>query len=112
MALYHDEARKYNLHAIYNNCCGYCGATWGQKITDGCKFRTLILTIDHIITQSNEGSNLIKNLQILCNRCNAYKWAYNMPGLKPRQPELDAKKSCRKSEKIKRYYVQTKNVCS
>ena len=98
---YQETAREYNLRGTYNGCCAYCGGTEGQKITDGCKFRTLCLCVDHIVTKANGGSNLITNLQILCNRCNSYKWAYNMPKLEPRQPELSAKKVVENQRKLK-----------
>jgi len=53
------------LYKKYNYSCAIC------KSQDD-------LTIDHIIPRSNDGTNDVENLQILCKKCNNHK-ADNSP---------------------------------
>ena len=46
--------------------CRYCGDS--PSINEKCQ-----LVIDHILPLSRGGSNLIKNLQTLCRKCNSKK---------------------------------------
>lgn len=47
----------------------------GNPVCPRCKRQDSPLTVDHIVPRACGGSNHLLNLQLLCRRCNARKWA-------------------------------------
>ena len=61
-----EKERMQFIIILYEKQKGFC-----LGCTD--HFKSLNLSIDHIIPQSKGGSNDIKNLQLLCQACNSFK---------------------------------------
>lgn len=74
MSLTIQQKRKIKplLFKLWGNKCFHCG----------CGLDKSTATIDHLVPQSKGGSDLIDNLRLSCQRCNALKgnkiWAERM----------------------------------